>query len=303
MRNLRSVLPPMDTLATFEAAARLQSFTMAANELCLTQAAVSRQIKLLEDNLKTQLFTRSHRAIKLTVEGKAFYSTVALAITHVANATTELRDKPEVHQLTIAADQSIAWLWLMPRLALFRKEFPEVNVRLIATDIKQDYLADGVDIAIVFGPEEWPGFSSELLFEEEIFPVCSPSFLDSNPIRKIEDLSSNALLELEDDQWGWVNWRMWLTEQGVRSSTQIQPILINNYPLILESAKNGLGVALGWNHLVDDMLNRNELIVPLDINYRSEKGYYLLARHIDPISSSLSCFKDWVFAEMSKSVA
>ena len=157
--------------------------------------------------------------------GKSFQSTVALALAHIANAAVEHRGTTPKTHLNLGADQSIAWLWLMPRLAGFREAYPEINVRLVASDNKSDCLASEIDIAIAFGPDDWPGFTSEELFGEEIFPVCSPTYLQTRKIESSEDLLRCTLLELEDDTWGWVNWRMWLTSQGVHSpvKTRVHP--------------------------------------------------------------------------------
>ena len=299
MKNLRSILPPMDTLATFEAAARLQSFTRAAGELHLTQAAVSRQIRLLEENLGTPLFHRAHRAVSLTPMGKSFQSTVALALAHIANAAVEHRGTTPKTHLNLGADQSIAWLWLMPRLAGFREAYPEINVRLVASDNKSDCLASEIDIAIAFGPDDWPGFLSEELFGEEIFPVCSPIYLQAQKIESSEDLLRCTLLELEDDTWGWVNWRMWLTSQGIHSPVETRSIQINNYPMVLQSARNGMGIALGWRHLVDDMIQAKELVVPVPCHMHTDNGYYLLIREAVPASPGAQAFRQWALEKQA----
>ena len=298
MQNVRSQLPPMDTLATFEAAARLQSFTLAGEELNITQAAVSRQIRILEESLNTRLFHRRHRAIALTPEGKSFYSTVTLALSHIASATGELRGRPETRQLCIAADQSIGWLWLMPRLPRFRKAFPAINVRLVVSDNKADCVADDVDVAIAFGPDDWPGFRSGLLFREQIFPVCSPGYLAGRPQAAAELLASSTLLELEDEQWGWVNWRVWLTAVGLADTVSGESMRINNYPLILESARNGMGIALGWKTLTDELVERGDLVRPLDLDYQSSSGYYLLVRESSTQKPGADAFTEWAFSEM-----
>ncbi|NKB65292.1 MAG: LysR family transcriptional regulator [Gammaproteobacteria bacterium] len=307
MTSMKADLPPMDTLASFEAAARLQSFTLAAKELHITQAAVSRQMRLLEDSLKTPLFHRAHRSVSLTTRGKEFYSTITLALTHIANATRSLRDNPKSQQITIVADQSIAWLWLMPRLARFRECFPGVDVRLIVSDHKADYVADDVDIALTFGPGHWPGFNHILLFEEEIFPVCSPAYLqERQDVLAYEGadlndlLKTGTLLDLEDDQWGWVNWQVWMTEMGLSHLPTNNAININNYPLVLESARNGMGFALGWKHLVDELLEKGELVRPFERYYRSDKGYYLLTRKMGTANEGIIGFRNWVCNQFSR---
>jgi LysR family glycine cleavage system transcriptional activator len=263
MRGRRKDLPPLEFLVAFEAAARLASFTAAAEELSLTQAAVSRQIRLLEQNLGRSLFTRAHRAVRLTPEGREFQHTVSLALSHVANAATGLRAPEANARLTVATDQSVAALWLLPRLASFQDAHGEIDLRLISSDMEADCLAEEVDVAIVHGDGSWPGYEAALLLDEEVFPVCSPAYLARHgAIARPDDLLGRVLIDLDDDHWNWINWRVWLTEQDIhppRDASGTGPaglrrLVINSYPLIVQAARNGLGVALGWKHLVEEPL-------------------------------------------------
>ena len=209
MRGRRKDLPPLEFLVAFEAAARLGSFTAAAEELNLTQAAISRQIRLLEQNLGRTLFTRAHRAVRLTPEGREFQHTVSLALSHIANAARGLRAVEDHATLTIAADQSVAALWLLPRLEDFRQAHGDIDIRLISSDLEADCLAEEVDLAIIHGDGSWPGFEAELLLEEEVFAVCSPAYLERHgACERPEDLLERVLIDLDDDHWNWINWRV-----------------------------------------------------------------------------------------------
>jgi LysR family glycine cleavage system transcriptional activator len=303
MRGRRKDLPPLEFLVAFEAAARLGSFTAAAEELNLTQAAVSRQIRLLEGNLGRSLFTRAHRAVRLTPEGRDFQHTVSLALSHVANAARGLRAAEENAQLTVAADQSVAALWLLPRLESFQGAHGDIDLRLISSDVEADCLAEEVDVAIVHGDGSWPGYEAALLLDEEVFPVCSPAYLDSHgAIARPADLIARVLIDLDDDHWNWINWRVWLTEQTVdlpQSGTGDRPgglrrLVINSYPLIVQAARDGLGVALGWKHLVDEPLAAGALVRPLEQMIRTEFGYYLLVRQDRKASPQAEAFRDWL---------
>jgi len=310
MRGRRKDLPPLEFLVAFEAAARLGGFTAAAEELNLTQAAVSRQIRLLEQNLGRQLFTRAHRAVRLTPEGRDFQHTVSLALSHVANAARGLRVVEDNVQLTVAADQSAAALWLLPKLEDFQRAHGEIDLRLISSDVEADCLAEEVDLAIVHGDGNWPGFEAELLLDEEVFPVCSPAYFDRHgAIAQPSDLLGRVLIDLDDDHWNWINWRVWLTEQKVdlpqtpsRDGTGTGPaglrrLVINSYPLIVQAARDGLGVALGWRHLVDAPLAAGALVRPLEQTVRTKLGYYLLIRRDRGASPQAEAFRGWLRAQ------
>ncbi len=301
MRGRRKDLPPLEFLVAFEAAARLGSFTAAAEELNLTQAAVSRQIRLLEQNLGRSLFTRAHRAVRLTPEGRDFQHTVSLALNHIANAARDLRAVEHSPRLTVAADQSVAALWLLPRLEGFQREHADISVRLISSDLEADCLAEDVEVAIVHGDGNWPGYEAALLLDEEVFPVCSPAYLERHgAIARPADLLERVLIDLDDDHWNWINWRVWLTEQTVDlphvgdRPGGLRRLVFNSYPLIVQAARDGLGVALGWKHLVDEPLAAGALVRPLQQTIRTELGYYLLVRQDREALPHAEAFCDWV---------
>lgn len=301
MRGRRKDLPPLEFLVAFEAAARLGSFTAAAEELNLTQAAVSRQIRLIERSLGRSLFTRAHRAVRLTPEGRDFQHTVSLALSHIANAARGLRAVEGSSRLTVAADQSVAALWLLPKLEDFQREHGDIDLRLISSDLEADCLAEDVDVAIVHGDGNWPGYEAALLLDEEVFPVCSPAYLERHgAIARPADLLERVLIDLDDDHWNWINWRVWLTEQtvdlphGGDRPGGLRRLIINSYPLIVQAARDGLGVALGWKHLVDEPLAAGTLVRPLEHLVRTDFGYYLLMRQDREASPEAEAFRDWV---------
>lgn len=277
MDNLRRTLPPLDPLVAFEAAARLASFTAAARELNLTQAAISRQIRLLEANLGQRLFVRAHRRVALTAEGRDLQHTVALALRHLAHAAQDLRRERPGARITIGADAAIAALWLLPRLGDLRATFPDRVVRLIASDEDAVCLGAGIDIALLHGDGMWPGRRVDRLFAEEIFPVCAPAYRDrvlaSGDLRGLADAT---LIDLEDEHRDWVNWRVWLTERGMADLPTARRLRFNSYPLVVEAAADGLGVALGWRHLVDAALAQGRLVRPMAASLTTRFAYWLV---------------------------
>ena len=173
---LKTRLPPLDPLVAFEAAARLLSFTRAAEELHLSQAAISQQIRSLEQSLQVKLFTRSHRAVQLTNEGREYQHTVAAILKQLAGATMDIQNIEFAQQLVIGCDESFATQWLSPRLSRLRELLPTVTLRIIASDDYSVSLGNEVQVAVLHGDGLWPGFQTLRLFDEEVFPVCSPGF-------------------------------------------------------------------------------------------------------------------------------
>ncbi len=295
MDNLRQQLPPLDPLVSFEAAARLQSFTAAARELNISQAAVSQQIRNLERSIGRPLFERAHRTVRLTPTGQDFQHTVASVLAHLVNAVREIRSAPLEGRLTVATDQSVAAMWLVPRLRTFQEDNPTLSLRIISSDDLADCFANGVDVAIVSGRGTWPGYASQILFEEEAFPVCSPAYLRSvGPISSPSDMAGCALLDLEDDNWHWMSWRVWLTENGVNLPAHYRSLRINNYPLVIAAARNAQGVALGWRYLVDDDLIAGTLVRPLEGSVSTGTGYHVVWRDHQDRSAEAVAFCAWL---------
>ncbi len=303
MERLRRTLPPLDPLVAFEAAARLGSFTRAAEELALSQAAISQRIRLLEEHFGTPLFVRAHRRVRLTAAGRSLQHAASPALRQLALASEEVRARRGQARLSIGADQSIAAMWLMPRLDAFRAAFRaraggEISVRVIASDVDEDCLADDIELAILHGAGGWPGREAGLLFAEEVFPVCAPSYLaGAPPLATAADLPDHALLELDDIHWDWMNWRGWLSRAGIHRAAGHEPLRMNAYPLIVEVARAGQGVALGWAQLVDPYLADGSLVRPLAESAVTEFGYYAVwpaSGEPDPLAAA---FRDFLLEE------
>lgn len=286
-------IPSFSALVAFEAAGRLQSFTKAAAELNITQAAVSRQIRLLEERLGQPLFLRAHRAVELTGAGRDYLHTIVNALAHVAAATRELRISEPAPRLTVAADQSMAAMWLMPRLKTMRAKSPAVGIRLIVSDDDDKCLAGGVDLAFMHGDGNWITHDSLRLFGEEVTPVCSPAYLKSNrTLGSPADLIDEELIDLEDEHWNWLNWRQWLTSHGVSMAAGRRGLTVDSYPLVIEAAKQGLGIALGWRGLVDTDIAAGRLVVALKETFETRFGYYVVWPRSRALSPEAKSFVD-----------
>ena len=296
MLTLKQQLPPLGPLVSFEAAARLRSFTAAARELNLSQAAVSQQIRNLEQSLGVSLFIRAHKSVQLSAKGRELQHTVAAVFRQLATATAELKAQPATTHITIAADQSVASLWLMPRLPRFQELHSEITVRLIASDDEQDCLNDDIQLAIIHGSGNWPGFRSMLFFEEEIFPVCNPDYASRG--LTTESLAGETLLELDDIHWDWMNWRTWLSRNGVDLPARHRGLQVNNYPMLIDAARNGQGVALGWRHLVDRDIANGTLVKAVDASVKTRLGYYLVWPESVGLSPGVAAFRDWALQSL-----
>lgn len=296
-------LPSLSQLHTFEAVARRMSFTAAADELCLTQSAVSRQIKFLEGHIGRPLFLRKHRAIELTTEGQKLFEAVVRGLDEISSCVKELKAAPETPQITVAASVAFSYYWLMPRLQNFSVKHPEIDLRVLASDYMADLRDGDVDVAVLYGDGIWDGTDTHLLFDEWVYPVCSPDYLEDHP--ELEDASSilnQTLLHLDGggNIWGAVDWQTWLTHQGVSGRPERRGISINSYPMVLQAAEAGRGVALGWSYITDAMLADGRLVHPFGKPLKTKYKYYAGTAFGSTTDVSVSKFLEWIINEVAE---
>jgi len=307
MTTLKRKLPPLSTLVTFEAAARHLSFTRAGQELNVTQAAVSRQIKTLERNIGEALFLRKHRSLVLTPQAQELAVEVRTSLKQIVNAVDRLREKPEAEQLTISATIAFASLWLAPRLIEFQRLYPKVEVRILATDRDVNLNEEPVDLAFGCGDySQWSGVEAVFLFANEVFPVCSSKYLSKHgPVKDASDLINHKLLHLDEIHWhelSWqpIGWTDWLKTQGIASPVVSSGLTINNYPFLLQNAVNHQGIALGWRHLVSEYLDQGLLVRPIESSLQTQRGHYLVHSTMNPLSPETRVFRDWILKHVNK---
>jgi DNA-binding transcriptional LysR family regulator len=292
---LKTRLPPLDPLIAFEAAARLLSFTRAGEELHLSQAAISQQIRGLEQNLQVKLFTRSHRAVQLTNEGREYQHTVVAILKQLAGATMDIQNVEFSRQLVIGCDQSFATQWLSPRIPELRLLMPDVSLRIIASDDYRESLGSDVQVAVLHGDGLWPGFQATRLFDEEVFPVCSPGFNHDLASQDwVKWLLQAQLIDLADSHWNWMNWRLWLSGNNIDQPLANRNLQINSYPLVIDAACAGQGVALGWRYLVDDLIAQGRLLRPLEQSLKTDLGYYFICRDNLQDDVSVLSLRPWL---------
>ena len=287
-------LPPLDSLRAFEAAARYLSFTKAADELNVTQAAISHRIRGLEDRLGVSLFRRRNRGLLLTDDGQTLFAAANEALEGLDAAIKRLGQRDRGGTLTVSALPSFAAKWLVPRLGRFREARPEIDV-LVNPSGRQVALArEDVDVAIRYGRGPYPGLRADRLLSEEIVPVCSPRLATpARPLREPADLRHHTLLHDE----GHTGWRLWLAANGIDGVETTRGPVFDDSGMLIEAAAGGQGVALGRSALVAEDLARGRLVLPFDIRFASELSYFVISLEATAEREKIRAFREWLLAE------
>jgi len=292
-------LPPLNAVRAFEAAARHLSFTRAAEELHVTQAAISHQIKALEERLGLRLFDRRHRALALTPAGQRYLPGVRAAFERLAAATDQLIGAEARGAVTVSMISSFATKWLLPRLARFHAAQPDIEVRITTSTGLVDFNRDDVDMAIRYGRGRWPGTDAIRLVSEDIFPVCAPALLNGpKPLQRLADLANHTLLHVSGFP---EDWQVWLTAAGVSGIDPTRGPQFDMSLLALDAAANGLGVALGRTALVAGDLASQRLVKPFDFEVPAESAYYVVTPVRRTLPSKVNAFRDWLLQEAGAS--
>lgn len=290
----RSASP--NSLRVFEAAARHLSFTAAARELRSTQSAVSQQVRALEEQLGLPLFERIYRGVKLTEAGQALFVSVQEGFATIDRTIERLQHKHRHPHVNILTDFSFAAYWLMPRLPRFRERHPDIDVRIVTNQGVLDWRAQEVDVAIVFCDERVLAGGVPLLFREDVFPVCSPGFLQQHgPIPDLEALSRAPLLTLTAEQGQrWLDWPSYFAQLGGMAHLDSSELTFNNYTLLIQAAIAGQGIGMGWHGLVDELLEGGMLVGLRDLRLRSARGYGLVDARPDSPGEAKRALQEWV---------
>lgn len=301
-------LPPLNGLKTFEVAARLGSFKAAADELCVTQAAVSRQIRQLEAAMGLALFNRGHRRVELTDAGHKLYSVCHRAFDDIATVSHELQQSQAPAYLNLHSTSSFSRLWLVPKLTRLRQEHPDIHLHLISVE-ENPQLHEKFDAAVTLGLQESPDYHAQFLFAEDIFPVCTPEFLQQHPqAATLAGLMTLPLLDLDPKYWRarlWspVDWRFWLAQFEHPHSEQghgaVKPeFYFSHFPMLIDAVLEGVGIGLGWQHLVQDMLDSGRLVRPVAEHYPAPgRGHYFVCRKELLQRPQMQLLKDWLVSE------
>lgn len=292
-------LPPLDHLLAFEAAAYFESFAAASRILNISESAISRKTRLVELHFGVPLFLRGHKSISLTPHGRRLLDRISPAMQNLRDASNDLMSRQNRNEVSLAATNSVAALWLMPRLRKFNTRNKQLKIMLFASDSDAECLGESNDLAILRGEGNWPGYKSKLLFGENIFPICSPAFLNRQPrAGDLAELPQLPLIDVSSDHTEWMNWETWFTGQGVQADHHDGVVTFNTYPLAVQAAVDGLGIALGWGHLVDHLLETGALIRPVkSCQTRTTSGYYLLRPEKQRTFPERRVVEDWLLKE------
>lgn len=295
-------LPPLNPLRTFAVAAKHLNFKRAAEELFVTAAAVSHQIKALEESLGVELFHRQGNSLALTEAGQAYLPEIEQAFRQVAEATRLLHTRGKPKALKVNVPPTFALKWLIPRMQRFMKEHPEIDLKVSTSAKLVDFSRDDFDLAVRYGRGVYPGLHSELCLPVEVFPVCSPALLQGeHPLREPADLKYHTLLHDGStyDDGSNPDWATWLRHAGVTGVDAARGPSFWPSHLVINAAIDGLGIALAKNKWVEGDLAAGRLVRPFAISLPVEFSYYLVypeSRAHDPLIAS---FASWVRNEMA----
>ncbi|BCM22399.1 transcriptional regulator GcvA [Mesorhizobium sp. J8] len=303
---MSKLLPGTRALRTFEAAARHLNFTRAADELGLTPAAVSHQIKEIEDQLDLVLFTRTSRTIRLTEAGNVLLEASVDALDLLNRAVSRARKMTRgTALLKVTLDAQFATKWLMRRVDDFRQQKPGVELRFDITYDVRDFERDDVDIGIRFGTGKYPGIIAHRLFENIIIPVCSPALLASGPpLKEPRDLFNHTLAHIEWSRQGvtWPNWSMWMHAAGVDDFDDSRTLVFGSSTDAIQAALDGNAVALADFAMVANDLSQGRLVRPFELGIRvaPEFAYFLVYPEAAKDDARIIAFREWLLDEVAK---
>ncbi len=296
-------LPSLDLLKAFESAARQLSFTRAGAELFLSQSAVSRQIQQLEEQLGVALFIRRTRALLLTEQGRRYYRDVNQALHQLREAGANLRAAPDGRIVTVTTTVTFASLWLVPLLADFQQQHPEIEVRIAADNAVRDLERDRLDVAIRYSARELAGAGAQRLFGEHTLPVCSPKLLGKKKLQRTEDLSNFVLLHFDDpaNHNPWLTWDVWFEAMKIKPPAPKGVLRFSHYDMMVRAAVNGQGIALGRLPLLASLLDDGTLVAPLAAARYSasaqDRAYWLNATAAARERPEVRTFMQWLVAK------
>lgn len=295
VKGYRRLIPSMTALMVFEAVARLNSFTLAAQELGVTQAAVSKQIRYLEETLNTRLFHRLHRSIKLTSEGFILFSVTSDSLQRMASVFDKVHEGITEQEVVLASTSAFSQLRILPRLGTLRVTQPSLQLRLVTHMLTPDLRSDDIDLAVRFGDGKWDDCTSILLFDEEVFPVCSPGWLTTHTAPTCaEDFLHVELIDSDATLEGWMTWHGWFKELGDERPRLKYALRCSSYTDAIQAALKGHGIVLGWNRLVEPMLASGELVRVTSCVVKPKEAYYVVVPNGRQITPLVHALIDWL---------
>ncbi|WP_043237470.1 LysR substrate-binding domain-containing protein [Stutzerimonas azotifigens] len=293
---MHNIVPPLNALRVFEAVARLRSFSKAADELHVSQSAVSRQISLLESYLDVQFFHRDRAGIRLTELGQQYFDGVQPAFNQIIEATRGLTEKLEDEPLRIRVYSTFAARWLMHRLPKLQKAHPDLRIRIMTAVAPVDFASERVDGSIQLGKGDWEGLRCDFLFGDELRPVCKPRLVSGMPFgRKPEDVLKYPLIH---SHYRKQDWQDWFASAGIEYSIEKEPFMLPSSLLAYQAAQDGLGIAIAQTRMVEQELRSGTLIYFCEHTFARDLGYYLVSQPNSPFEPKIARFRDWLMEEI-----
>jgi LysR family glycine cleavage system transcriptional activator len=289
-------LPPLKSLKAFEVAARRGGFVAAADELNVTPAAVSHQVKVLESYLEIELFRRLSRGLELTEAGRELLPELSKGFDHFAHALGSLTAGELTGNLTVSVLPSFATLWLVPKLDSFLQTYPEIQLRVLTSNNPAVVRNEHADVLITYGNGNYPGLETRILMRESVFPVCAPSLLNNVPLRRYQDLQQHTLLHDIDVQIDepMMTWKRWFRDLGLTGVSASRNVEFGNSLLLTEASVRGQGVALGRMSLVQDHLATGRLVRPLKTSRPADYAYYFVTTQVNSEYPRVQTFYSWL---------
>lgn len=296
MERLRGLLPSLNALVAFEAAGRLASFSGAARELGMSQAAVSYAVARLEDQLGTALFLREHRRVRLSEAGQRFHADVTIGLSHIQRSAQELRARAAGSHVTLACSTAFAAFWMVPRMARFREDLPTVDLRIQTSERDLELSGEGIPLGIRCGrPGDWPRDHAEAIAAEEIYPVCGAGYrARPRPPVAAADLLAHRLIHLEEPFRSAATWKDWFASVGIDGARVPKGLQINDYVLVVQSVIAGQGVALGWRHLIEGLVEKGVLVRLTDHALVTGLNFHVIWPRGVTLSRAAQDVRDWL---------
>lgn len=296
MSRLSKQLPPLETLLFFEAVVRCGSFTKAAHELHLTQGAVSKQIKTLEQSLGVPLFERQARGISLNTAGSALYAEVSPLLQRLQATVSAIRTEHQQQSVSITCTQSVAHYWLFPRIVAFNRLHPQITISIQSTNDVNESSCARCDLGILYGDGNWSTLHGEPLYPEVVFPICHAQ-LDIGAVETLEQLQALPLIQLDSSAWDCMDWRDWFRHFGVDYRPPRAALTFNQNTLAFNAVLQGMGVGLGWDFMARELIEAGTLrqVGPLRL-HSGRLDYLVHARH-KKLSPPATIFYQWLLTQ------
>ncbi len=293
-------LPPLNALKAFEAAARHESFTRAAEELRVTQGAISHQVKALESELGIKLFNRERQRLTVTESGREYLSVLRDALDQIAIATQRLVQRQSTGALTLSTSPDFAAKWLVHRLDRFAEAYPSMELRISATMHHVDFAREDIDLAVRHGDGNWGGLDAVQLCADELFAVCSPELLSGRSrVREAADLLKFPLLHLDDRK----HWSTWLEAAGVIAADVSRGPVLNRASMVIDAAVDGQGIALARTTLAARDLIQGRLVRPFSLSLRLPKAYWIVCPQATSTLPKIRACRDWLLEEAANDLS